>query len=253
MSENSSTSHHSKPSPHQQLRGRWLIAVLLTTAFTTTGALALVVYDPGQHAQNLQQVLALIEQIDRATTQIENQWRMLRRLPISVGRSLGISGRRLHDKLQPTLPEPETQLPLLYDRTEKRLPTEFTGDEIGWLDGERDAWNRAAREGLIAQRLLQNEVFRDQEITVLRVDNLIRTSNGDHLSPHNRPGQTVVLQAHNELLGTLAHETQNLIALRTARLHAEHERHLQTQATNAFHRARREAVMSTWPATGSSR
>ena len=84
------------------------------------------------------------------------------------------------------------------------------------------------------------------------VEQLVRASNGEGPNSADQPGQTAVLQAHNQLLGTLSHETHNVIALRAARLRAEHERHAQTQTSNAFHRARRESVMSDWP-TGTAR
>lgn len=239
-------------SPSRRSRLRLLAVAVLTTTCTATAALTVVVYDPGQHLQNLRQVVELLNQIDRAAIQLENQWQMLRRLPVSVGRSLGISGQRLHERLRSTLIDPETQLPELYDRTERHLPSVFSGDEIGWLDSERDAWTQYARDNLVAQRRLQNEVFANHEITALRVEQIIQASNGQGLSSEDRPGQTAVLQARNELLGTLAHETNNVIALRAARLQAEHERHLQTQTANAFHRARRDAVMSTWPMPSAS-
>ncbi len=221
--------------------------VLASVVSSTTTAFAVVVFDPGMYAENLRQVLAVLDQIDRATTQLENQWRMLRRLPISVGRSLGVSGRRLYDRLTPTFRESAVVLPVLHEQTQRRLPTGFSGDEVGWLESERGVWTQAAREAVVAQRRLQNEVFTNFEVTSLRVEQLVRASNGEGVNSADRPGQTAVLQAHNQLLGTLSHETHNVIALRAARLRAEHERHAQTQTANAFHRARRESVMTDWP------
>ena len=72
-----------------------LMSLGLTVALTASSTFALVVHDPGQLTENLRQVLAVLDQIDRATVQIRNQWKMLQKLPVSVGRSLEIAGDRL--------------------------------------------------------------------------------------------------------------------------------------------------------------
>ena len=244
------------PTPNTRPRrtSKHLFVASLITAFslTATSAFAFVfgpviVYDPAQHAENLRQVVTVLDQIERATTQIRNQWKMLQKLPISVGRSLGITGERLVRHLQPTLPLPITDFGRLTDLTESQLPLDFDEIDPNWLRNTQPQWTQAGRENVAAQRELQNEVYQNLQITTLRVDQLVRASNGEGYSPEQKPGQTAVLQAQNELLGTLAHETNNVIALRTARLRAEHQRHMQEQSAAAFNRAQRDLVMEDWP------
>lgn len=234
---------------------RLLVASFIAAlSLTASSAFAFVfgpviVYDPAQHAENLRQVVKVLDQIERATTQIRNQWRMLQKLPVSVGRSLEIAGERLVRHLHPTLPLPITDFGRLTDITESQLPLDFDGIDPDWLRDTQPQWTQAGREKIAAQRELQNEIYENLQITTLRVDQLIRASNGEGYSPEQKPGQTAVLQAQNELLGTLAHETNNVIALRTARLRAENQRHLQEQSAAAFSRTQRDLVMKDWPTT----
>lgn len=221
----------------------------LTGALTASSTFALVVHDPGQLSENIRQVLAVLDQIDRATTQIRNQWKMLQKLPVSVGRSLEIAGDRLVRSMRPTLPSPLTNLGRLSQQMEEQLPIMFVGDERGWLDEQRPGWTHEARENVIAQRELQNVIYENFETTSLRVEQLVRASNGEGYSPDQKPGQTAVLQARNELLGTLAHETNNLIGLKAARLQAEQQRHAQEKTAAAFNRHRRDRLMSDWPSS----
>ena len=57
-----------------------MMSLGLTAALTASSTFALVVHDPGQLAENLPQVLAVLDQIDRAPTQIRKQWKMLQKL-----------------------------------------------------------------------------------------------------------------------------------------------------------------------------
>ena len=238
--------------PRRTSKRMFVASFIAAFSFTATSAFAfafgpVIVYDPAQHAENLRQVITVLDQIERATTQIRNQWKMLQKLPISVGRSLGIAGERLVRHMYPTLPLPITDMGRLTDLTDSQLPLDFSDIDPDWLDNTKPQWTYAARENIAAQRELQNEIYENFQITTLRVEQLIRASNGEGYSPEQKPGQTAVLQAHNELLGSLAHEANNVIALRTARLRAEHQRHLQEQSAAAFSRAQRDLVMEDWP------
>lgn len=77
-----------------------LFALLPTgSALAFFGGFSGIVFDPSNFAENLRQAAALLEQIDRAATQIRLQRRMLAALPTSVPNGLRQAANGLRQQL----------------------------------------------------------------------------------------------------------------------------------------------------------
>ncbi len=231
------------PSPR---RRRAIVSACLAV-FLPVSAVAYwdgTVYDPWNFVENVRQTLALVQQIERAVRQIQQQRQMLRNLPESV-RDEMIRGHALFywEQLEhygvytsPHAIDAEQDL-------ERKYPLE-AASEAGWLETRRREWAAKRRMDLAEQREIQNAAYRDMQPTSERVARIVTASNA--AGGNGDTGITATIQAQNELLASLSTETNKLTALRAVRARMRHEATAREQSEAAYQSVRRAVLMRDW-------
>ncbi|MGB0716979.1 MAG: hypothetical protein ACPGXK_13945 [Phycisphaerae bacterium] len=200
------------------------------------GGLGGIVFDPTNFAENIRQAVALLQQIDRAVTQIELQRRTLAHLPETIAAEIVEAAEALTRSLQAHLENP----------IEHNYPIAPNGETPGWLDSVHEDWRHAERASLEQEREVNELVTQQMEDSTNNIARIIEASNGVGASSDEEPGVMAVAQAQQELLAACSSEAEKLIALRMARL--DRRLHLQArrQSETVYQRARQVALTSDW-------
>ena len=222
--------------------GELIVCVLLPATPATAlllglgGGLGGIVFDPTNFAENIRQAVALLQQIDRAVTQIELQRRMLARLPETITAEIVDAAEALTQSLQ-THPE---------NSMEHDYPMAPNGKTPGWLDSVHEGWLHAERTSLEHERQVYELVTQQMPDSANNIARIIEASNGVGASNDEEPGVMAVAQAQQELLSACSSEAEKLVALRMARLDRRLQIQARRQSETAYHRARRVALTSDW-------
>jgi conjugal transfer/entry exclusion protein len=211
------------------------------SALAFFGGFGGIVFDPSNFVENVRQALALLETIDRASTQIRQQQRMLADLPVTVANALSDAGDALHDTLAAGESSPDIGVQL-----DARYPIDTPGDTPAWLDGVQPLWTEAQRDALLHEREVYSMVYDQATPSAERLAQLIEASNGVHAASNELPGVMAVAQAHHELLAACSGEVDKLIALRVVRTQRRIETRASVQSEAAYHLARRTALLRDW-------
>ncbi len=229
-------------------RARRAIALVSLMLLLPTGsALAFfggfggIVFDPSNFVENVRQALALVETIDRASTQIRQQQRMLANLPVTVANALSDAGSALHETLAASETGPDVAVQLA-----SRYPIDTPGNIPAWLDAMQPPWIEAQRATLLHEREVYSAVVSEATPATEQLAQLVDASNGFHHASERPPGVKAVAQAHHELLAACSGEADKLIALRVVCTQRRVETRARAQSEAAYHRARRAALLRDW-------
>lgn len=219
-------------------------------ASTLQAGLDYIIFDPSNFTKNLQQVIALIQQVARASEQIRQQEQMLSHLPATVADALAIAGQSLHAQVATTI---SASTDGVDSHLESRYPLVFPEPEPAWLDIARIAWMQEERTRFLHERNLAQQVQDQMGPTSQRLRTVVEASNGVGAKHWELPGQLATAQAHVELLAICSVEADKLLAIRTARARRNSESHAQSQSESAYQTARRERLMADWNSTGKTK
>lgn len=205
-----------------------------------------IIFDPGNFGKNVEQVFALLAQIERAAEQLRQQRQMLAHLPASVLDALILSGLSLDSQLNGVFGEPQTDAPTIESQFDSRYPIEFPQAVPAWLDAMHPLWMDEKRQQLLVEDELVHHLQNEMSATEGRLTTLIEASNGIHANPAKRPGIVAVAQAHVELMGLASGEADKLLAIRAARARRETEDRALAQTESAYRNARRTHLLMNW-------
>lgn len=226
--------------PRSRKRRGTLVVVLLALFVAGTPTLVAgfgdIIFDPANFAKNVQQVVNLLRQIDKAAEQIRQQQLMLALLRASVADALALAGQTLQVRLNESAG----------GSIESRYPIGFPKAAPAWLDTMRPTWMESQRQQLLHERDLSQHMHDQMAPTADRLTTIIEASNGVHAERGKLPGQVASAQAHNELLALYSGEVDKLLAVRAlrARRHAEARAHQQSET--AYRNARRNDLLIDW-------
>lgn len=231
------TVRNSSRSPRRRNVLVFLVVGLLVTATPTMVAgFGDIIFDPANFAKNVQQVVALLRQIEQAGEQIRQHRLMLAHLRASVAQALAQSGESFHISLAEGAG----------GSIEPQYPIDFPTTTPAWLDVKRSEWNTLQRQQLLHERDVLLHVHDQMQPTQNRVAWVIEASNGIG-APHGKPpGQVAVAQAHEELLALYSGEVDKLLAIRALRARRHADRLAQRQSEAAYQQARRRDLMIDW-------
>lgn len=221
---------------------RWPLWLLTFSAFGVICAtrlyagLGYVIFDPSNFIKNVQQVIALVQQVALASEQIRQQEQMLAHLPTSVADAVALAGRSLQGQLSTTVDSDEGSI-------DSRYPVSFPEPELAWLDIMRPTWMQQERSQLLQERDLARQVQDQMVATSDHLRTIVEASNGAGANHWELPGQVAAAQAHVELLAICSVEIDKLLALRTARARRNSETRARTQSEAAYQEARRNFLM----------
>ena len=223
-------------------RKPWMIA------FVAAGALALlpsqrasaflfdpIIFDPQALVEHAAQVASLIQQVEAATEQVQNQLKELAHLGSSFAPDVlnvvaGIAGQ-FESRLYTTA-DPAAQL-------DSRFPPDMSTATWDQFQSDQTTWTQDERQSLAENRQLQDQIYQDMYTTQQQVQDIGAASD-------SAPGETAALQAHNDLLAVESGELSKLEALRTARARLKTERLARDQSELSFAAAERERVRDGW-------
>jgi len=200
-----------------------------------------IIFDPANFTKNVQQVVALLRQIEHAGEQIRQHRLMLAHLQASVAEALALAGESFHVRLSEDAG----------GSIEPRYPIGFPTTTPAWLDVKRPEWNAVQRQQLLHERDVVQQVHDQMQPTQNRLAVLIDASNGVNAAPGKPPGQVAVAQAHEELLALYSGEIDKLLAIRSLRARRHADRLAERQSEAAYQQARRRDLMIDW-ITGSA-
>lgn len=196
-----------------------------------------IIFDPSNFTKNVQQWIALVQQVALASEQIRQQEQMLAHLPASVAGTVLLAGQSLHRQLGNTV-DPGV------DSLEARYPLSFPKPEPAWLDVMRQTWMQDERQRFLHERDLAQQVHDQMAPTSDHLRTIVEASNGAGAKHWELPGQVAVAQAHVELLAIYSTEFDKLLALRTARARRNSEVRARSQSEAAYQEARRNFLMA---------
>jgi P-type conjugative transfer protein TrbJ len=223
-------------------RKPWMIA------FVAAGALALlpsqrasaflfdpIIFDPQALVEHAAQVASLIQQVEAATEQVQNQLKELAHLGSSFAPDVlnvvaGIAGQ-FESRLYTTA-DPAAQL-------DSRFPPDMSTATWDQFQSDQTTWTQDERQSLAENRQLQDQIYQDMYTTQQQVQDIGAASD-------SAPGETAAMQAHNDLLAVESSELSKLQALRTARARLKAERLAREQSELSFAAAERERVRDGW-------
>lgn len=192
-----------------------------------------IIFDPQALVQNVQQVAQLAQQVATAVEQVQNQLRELAHLDSGVALP-GIVGG-IQDQFEASLygtRNPSHQL-------NNRFPADMSNVTWTQYQTDRATWTAQQRQSLVENRQVQNQLYRDMEITRQQVQQIVEASNA-------APGETAAVQAHNDLLAVASGELSKLQALKLARSRLKTERLARQQSELSFAAAERDRVRQAW-------
>jgi len=244
------TRHMLRPSHRRRVFAAIFLTVSVGIAPTLVAGIGEIIFDPANFAKNVQQVVALLQQVARASEQIRQQGQMLAHLPASVADALALAGHSLNGQLSVSFPDPSIDAGNIGGQIESRYPINFPNAEPAWLETTRPGWMREQRQQLLHERDLAQHVHDQMTPTADRLRTIVEASNGVDATRWELPGQVAVAQAHEELLAICSGEADKILAVRTARgkRHAEARAHAQSES--AYRAARRSDLMIDWNLIG---
>jgi P-type conjugative transfer protein TrbJ len=222
-------------------RRRWIIALLATGALVmippqrASAFLFDIVFDPLALVEHVAQVASLVQQVDAAVEQVQNQVKELAHIgdsfaPDVLGVVAGIAGQ-LDTNLY-SAADPGAQL-------DARFPADMSSVTWDQYQSDQATWTGDERQSLVENRQLQDQVYQDMDTTQEQVRDIAQASNG-------ASGETAALQAHNDLLAVESSELSKLQALKTARSRLKTERLARQQSELSFAAAERTRVRQDW-------
>jgi len=194
-----------------------------------------VVLDPSILVENILQVAQLAEQIDAVVQEVEIQTKQLKHLNLDVTPNVSAIITGVEDHLDSSLygtPNPANQL-------DTRYPADMSNATWALYQSDESAWTDDQRQALAENRQLQNQVYRDMETTTQQVRGIVDASN-------SAPGETSVIQAHNDLLAVASGELAKLQSLKTARARLKTEKLAQQQSELSYAETERQRVRDGW-------
>jgi P-type conjugative transfer protein TrbJ len=203
-----------------------------------------IIFDPQALVQNVQKVVQLVQQVESAAQQVQNQLHELAHLTNGVAPDVpavvaGIQGQ-LDASLYSTA-SPAGQL-------DARFPADMSN--VTWNQFQSDAatWTANQRQALAENRQLENQVYRDMDMTRQQVQGIVEASNA-------ASGETAAVQAHNDLMAVASGELAKLQTLKAARSRLKTERLARQQSELSYAAAEQGRVRADWgnpaPPTGS--
>ncbi|MCO6439398.1 MAG: hypothetical protein J5J06_20095 [Phycisphaerae bacterium] len=213
-----------------------VVGSLVTATPTMVVGFGDIIFDPANFAKNVQQVVALLRQIEQASEQIRQHRLMLAHLRASVAEALTLAGQTFHDHLSEGAG----------GSIEPRYPIGFPTTTPAWLDVKRPEWNALQRQQLLHERDVVQHVHDQMQPTQNRVAVIVEASNGIGAPSGKPPGQVAVAQAHEELLALYSGEVDKLLAIRSLRAMRHADRLAQRQSEAAYQQARRRDLMIDW-------
>jgi len=216
-----------------------LVGILVVGTPTLVAGFGDIIFDPANFTKNVQQVVNLLQQLDRAAEQIRRQQLMLARLRVSVADALALAGQSLSVRLSESPAGP----------VESQYPIGFPPASPAWLETKRNEWNASQRRQVLHERDLAQHVHDQMLPTAHRVAALVEASNGVHAERGKPPGQVAVAQAHEELLTLYSGEVDKLLAIRTLRAERRDSVRARRQSETAYQQARRQDLMIDWNVT----
>lgn len=222
------------------------LAISAICATKLYAGLDYIIFDPSNFTKNVEQVIALIQQVALASEQIRQQEQMLAHLPASVAGALQLAGQSLQGQLSQTVSSGVVPL-------ESRFPVSFPEPQPAWLDIMRQTWMQDERQRFLHERDLAQQVQDQMVPTSGRLTTIIEASNGIGAKHRELPGQVAAAQAQVELLAACSGEADKLLALRTARATRYSGARAQSQAESAYQSARRDLLMADWNTTGKTK
>jgi hypothetical protein len=220
------------------------------TAPTAGFGLGYIIFDPSNFTKSVEQVVALLQQIDRAGEQIRQQRQMLAHLPASALDALRLAEESLEVRVDGVFGEPMIDAATVGARMASWYPIVFLSAEPGWLEAMRPAWMDAGRQQSLAENDLMQHVQVEMAATADRMATLVEASNGVNADPSKLPGIVATAQAHVELLAIASGEIDKLLAIRTARARRHAETRAQAQSESAYRTARRNDLLIDWARGG---
>ena len=232
-------------------RNRKTIVAALVLALLVGGTPLLfagfeIVFDPGNFLENVRQLTALLQQIERATEQIRLQQQMLAHLPDSVADALALANQTLDTQLNESFANLKIDAVSVGGQLKSQYPIDFPKALPAWLETMRPAWLQTERQQMLHEGDLVQHIHDQMTPTTDRITTLIKASNGVDADRQDRPGVVAVAQAHEELLALSSGEADKLIALRAARAKRRVEACAHAQSESAYHSARRNTLMIDW-------
>ena len=194
-----------------------------------------IIFDPSALVEHVQQVIHLGQQIGAAVQQVQNQVRELTHLNPNVAPNdravvAGVQGQ-LDSSLYDT-PAPANQL-------DTRYPPDLRNATWDQYQSDQSTWTSNARQALVENRQVENQVYRDMAPTRQQVQSIVEASN-------SAPGGTSAIQAHNDLLAVASGELAKLQALRAARSRLKTEKLARQQSELSYAAAERERARGNW-------
>ena len=222
---------------------RWprrILTIFVLGAICTTrlyAGLDYIIFDPSNFTKNVQQVIALIQQVARVSDQILQQEQMLADLPASVAAAVLLAGQSIQGQLSNTVDSGLEPL-------EARYPVSFPEPEPAWLDIMRNTWMQNERQRFLHERDLAQQIQDQMASTTVQLRTIVEASNGAGAKHGQLPGQVAAAQAHVELLAICSVEADKLLALRAARARRNSEDRARAQSQTAYQEARRNFLMA---------
>ena len=125
------------------------------------------------------------------------------------------------------------------DQLDARFPADMSGVTWDQFESDQSTWAGIERQSLVENRQLENQVYRDMEMTREQVQAIVQASN-------RATGDTAAGQAHNDLLAVASGELAKLQSLKAVRARLQTERLARAQSEQSFAAAERERVRAGW-------
>lgn len=224
-----------------------VIIVLTLTGIWARPAHALFggpVIDSSNLAENVRQLISIMQQMQQLATQLNHQEQMLR----SLGTDATTGQQATLNALKSTIRSGtwQSQSPHVIQRQlQGQYPLSTHPLTNQQVQSMRQRWLQTERIELAKWQQLTRRVQADMQVTSERVLNVIEASNGTHAA-NGQPGLTGVLQARNQLQAIAAAETNKLTTLRIMRLKIRAEHRARDQAQLQLAKRQRQQIVKDW-------
>jgi P-type conjugative transfer protein TrbJ len=224
-------------------RKTWIATTLVTGAIVAISparrALACwfdpIIFDPSAMVEHVEQVAQLGQQIAAVAQQIQNQFKDLAHLSGDVAPNDPATIAGIQQQFEAglyTATDPTSQL-------DQRYPTDMSNATWAQYHSDESTWAGDERQSLVENRQIQNQVYQDMDTTRQQVEAIVEASN-------SAPGETAVIQAHNDLLALTSGEVAKLQALKVARSRLATERLARQQSEAAYAATQQQDVRGDW-------
>ena len=177
----------------------------------------------------------MIQQVQQAKLQIENQLKTLQKLPLASSPAINAGVTSLRGMLNTAAYSGSNLAAAL----QQQYPTSYSGVGNNQADTLRQAWTSQYRQALVENRQVQNQVVQSMPEITQQVQVIVSDSN-------SAEGEVGAIQAHNRLLAVYSVELAKLQALRATRARAKMEKLAAEQSDRAYREQQRLLVRGDW-------